>query len=436
MSATQTTLPATVSTARAGHTNSLFGVASRAVSGFSRSGMLLVIAAKYGPNLFGKLALAMALMEVFRTFSEFGIDTIAIRRFSHELEPSRDKLLGQVVTSKLAAASVGYLVSLLVLVAMAHDRTTLFLGVIAGLSLFSANLVGAFTTYYQSQLKMASAFPATTVAYFIYIAASLAAIFSHAPLILVVCLLPTCEFLNFILLYRKLPHLPALRFDPLVTLSLFKESLPLGLMSVMTMLCFRLDNMVIFKFLGSAALGLYAAGYRIVEPALMVPHAFSISLFAILSSTPQITSRRGDDLRAVLHTMWPAYLFIMCAAGTLVFAGQPVLRRFGGSYAGVYPVLRILSFVLFFRTINITLTSVLNSRGKYSILAKITATTLMTNALLAFLLIPEFGIVGAAWAAFGTELWHMSGLALFTKLGSAAQQAAIYGLVNPEPEIE
>ena len=347
MSATQTTLPPTVSTARAGHTNSLFGVASRAVSGFSRSGMLLVIAAKYGPNLFGKLALAMALMEVFRTFSEFGIDTIAIRRFSHELEPSRDKLLGQVVTSKLAAASVGYLVSLLVLVAMAHDRTTLFFGVIAGLSLFSANLVGAFTSYYQSQLKMASAFPATALAYCIYIATSLVAIFSHAPLIVVVCLLPACEFLNFILLYRKLPHLPALRFDPLVTLSLFKESLPLGLMSVMTMLCFRLDNMVIFKFLGSASLGLYAAGYRIVEPALMVPHAFSISLFAILSRTPHITARRGD-LRAVLHTMWPAYLFIICAAGTLVFAGQPVLRRFGGSYAGVYPVLRILSFVLFF----------------------------------------------------------------------------------------
>ncbi len=435
MSATQTTLPATVSTARAGHTNSLFGVASRAVSGFSRSGMLLVIAAKYGPNLFGKLALAMALMEVFRTFSEFGIDTIAIRRFSHELEPSRDKLLGQVVTSKLAAAGVGYVISLLVLVAMAHDRTTLFFGVIAGLSLFSANLVGAFTSYYQSQLKMASAFPATALAYCIYIAASLIAIFSHAPLIGVVCLLPACEFLNFVLLYRKLPHLPALRFDPLVTLSLFKESLPLGLMSVMTMLCFRLDNMVIFKFLGSAALGLYAAGYRIVEPALMVPHAFSISLFAILSSTPQITSRRGD-LRAVLHTMWPAYLFILCAAGTLVFTGQPVLNRFGGSYAGVYPVLRILSFVLFFRTINITLTSVLNSRGKYSILAKITATTLMTNALLAFLLIPEFGIVGAAWAAFGTELWHMSGLALFTKIGSATEESPIYGLVNPEPEIE
>ena len=60
----------------------------------------------------------------------------------------------------------------------------------------------------------------------------------------------------------------------------------------------------------------------------------------------------------------------------------------------------------------------------------------MTNALLAFLLIPEFGIIGAAWAAFGTELWHMSGLALFTKIGPATQEAAIYGLVNPEPEIE
>ena len=435
MSATQIAPPPTASKAEAGHANSLFGVASRAVSGFSRSGVLLVIAGKYGPNLFGKLALAIALMEVFRMFSEFGIDSIAIRRFSHESEAQRTRLLGHVVTSKLAAAAIGYVISLLVLVAMANDRTTLTFGAIAGLSLFSANLVGAFSSYYQSQLKMVVAFPATVIAYSIYIAVSLTAIFAHVPLVIVICFLPACEFLNFLLLYRKFSHIPVLHFDLSVTLSLFKESFPLGLMTVMTMLCFRLDNIVIFKFLGSAALGIYAAGYRIVEPALMVPHAFSVSLFAILSSYHLVNPRR-ESLRAVLHTMWPAYLFIMGAASVLIFAGAPLLSRFGGSYSSAYPVLRILSIVLLVRTVNITLASILNSRGQYSVLAKVTATTLLSNAVLALLLIPKFGIEGAAWAAFGTELWNMAALGFVTRTGAAFGRKPVYGLVNIEPEIE
>ena len=436
MSATQVTAPEPVtrSISRAGHTNSLFGVASRAVSGFSRAGMLLVIAAKYGPNLFGKLALAVALMEVFRTFSEFGIDTISIRRFSQENEWQRHRLLGQVVSSKLIAAAVGYLVSMLVLVGMTRDATTLKFGFLAGLSLFTANLVGAFSSYYQSQLKMERAFPATAVAYAIYIASSLVAIWLHAPLAIIVCFLPSCELLNFLLLYRRVADVPSLHFDLSATRSLFLESLPLGLMSVMTMLCFRFDNMVVFHYAGSAALGIYAAGYRVVEPALMVPHAFSVSLFAILTAHHQLLSRR-HTFNAVIRTMWPAYLFIMAAAAVLIFGGGPLLARFGGSYAGVAPVVRILAIVLFFRTTNITFTAVLNSRGQYSILAKITATTMLVNATLAFFLIPWLGIEGAAWAAFGTEVWNMTLQGIVT-LSSRAIRAPSYGLVAPEPEIE
>ena len=113
----------------------------------------------------------------------------------------------------------------------------------------------------------------------------------------------------------------------------------------MVMLYLRLDNILVFKFVGSAALGLYAAGFRIVEPALMVPHAFAMSLFTILSSRGHEKASRGQVLNSVLHTMWPAYLFVLCAAAVLVAGGQTLLRRFGPGYVGAYPVLRILSAV-------------------------------------------------------------------------------------------
>ena len=150
---------------------------------------------------------------------------------------------------------------------MANDRTTLTFGAIAGLSLFSANLVGAFSSYYQSQLKMVVAFPATVIAYSIYIAVSLTAIFPCAS---GSCdLLSSCfEFLNFLLLYRKFSHIPVLHFDLSVTLSLFKESFPLGLMTVMTMLC-SAGQYRHFQVSRERGAGYLFCRLCIVEPALM-----------------------------------------------------------------------------------------------------------------------------------------------------------------------
>ena len=202
MNATLATQVETEKTAKLGLNNSVFGVASRAVSGFSRAGILLFIASKYGPALFGKLALAISVMEIFRVFSEFGIDTIAIRRFAQEKEAQRAGLLSRIVTSKLVAATICYLVALLVTSIIAKDSHSLVLGITASLSLFSANLVGAFSSYFQSQLRMAEAFPPTLFAFVLYVAASVIAIFQHLPL-LVVSILPVCELLNFFLLNAR-----------------------------------------------------------------------------------------------------------------------------------------------------------------------------------------------------------------------------------------
>lgn len=436
MSTTQTLPSQSVTTAKAGIANSFFGVASRAMSGFSRAGILLLIAGKYGPTLFGKLALAISMMEIFRAFSEFGLDTVAIRRFSKETAPERAVLLAQIVTSKMVAAAVCYAASLLIMVILAGDSLTLLLSAIASLSLFSANLVGAFSSYYQSQLKMSEVFPATLIAFGLYLATSLALIFSHVALGVVICLLPACELLNAGLLYRKISGVPRFDFDFSRTASLFKESLPLGIMAAMVLLYVRLDNIFIFKLMGSAALGIYAAGFRIVEPALMVPHAFSISLFTILSSQGHESLTRKGLLGAVLHSMWPAYLFVACAGCVLILGGESILRHFGSSYLAAYPVLRILSVLLLFRTVNITLTSIINSRGQYSALARITASNLVVNIVLAVLLIPAFGIQGAAWAAFGTELWNLIAQATCVMAKTPIDATPVYGLVSVEPECE
>ncbi len=160
------------------------------------------------------------------------------------------------------------------------------------------------------------------------------------------------------------------------------RELPIGLMAAMVMLYFRLDNILIYKFVGSAALGLYAAGFRIVEPALMVPHAFSISLFTILSSRFERRSRRAPHrASASLRAMWPAYLFHSVRCRSAGFAAdrsccvisEPLCWRVSGA-ARFSP-----SCCFSERLTSRLLPCSTRRREVFAAVAKITATTLLVN---------------------------------------------------------
>ena len=417
--------------------NSLFGTAARAVAGFARIGVFLAIASRYGPAQFGRVSLAITVMEIFRSFSECGLDTVALRNLSQLRNRSAcSALLSRIVTLKLVAAALFYALALVVIKLLARDRSEIVLGAIASISLFSSNLVGAYISYHQSQLKMPAVFPCTIFAYGIYTIVAIGAIHSGSPLWLVLALLPMVEALYSRTLMIKADMLSELRCDFSGASSLIKESLPLGIMSATIFLYLRLDNMLIFKFLGSAALGLYAASVRIIEPTLMVPGAFSTTLLSVMSARGAERVGRRQLASIVWQTMWPAYAFTGCVTASLLLGGEHLLLLFGPAYLAAYQSLRILSFCLLVRTVNITVTALINARGDYYLLARITTVNLLINFGLVILLLPRYGLAGAAMGALGTECWNMAAQAWY--LFGTPGNPLSYGsdLVSLEPQCE
>jgi polysaccharide transporter, PST family len=418
--------------------NSVFGVAVRALAGFSRIGVLLLVARYYGPAPFGRVALAMSLVEIFRTFSEFGLDTVALRRFSHaNAESERSQIFSRVLTTKLVLASIFYVSCLVATSLLSHNRLELQFAAIASISLFSANLVGALVAYYQSQLRMHEIFWVTLFVQIAYVLISVSLILARAPLPLVLGILPAAEFAYFLLL-RSREHLTSqLVMDSQGTLGLLRESLPLGIMSGMILLYLRIDNVILYKLAGSSALGLYAACFRMIEPVLMIPGAFSVSLLALLSAKSHDSIGRSEIWGLCTRTLWPAYLFVLCAAAGLILLGKTLLAHFSPDYVVAYPALCILSLCLLVRTLNITMTTVITSRGAYSTLAKLAAVNLAINVGLVVVLVPTLGMPGAAWAAFGTESVNMAmQFMILRSVTRTPSEQPIYEIVNLEPNCE
>ena len=368
--------------------NSIFAVATRAIGGLSRIGVMLFVAGRYGPTLFGKVALAISLVEVFRNFSEFGLDTIALRKYSQSQSRERHLvLLRQVITSKVLAASLFYVISVIVIVCLSRERLEIELVMIAGISLISGNLVGALTSYYQSQFQMRRIFLRTLMVYTLYVSAACIAIYVGAPLLVIVAILPVAELVHVGLLYTAEMNYADFSYDTTATVTLLKESLPLGIMGSMIFLYIRLDNVVVYKLLGRTALGLYATCFRMMEPALMIPAAFSATLLVLVTTHSAELLTRKQVMNVAVRTLWPAYLFTLAAAAMLILGGSTVLRHFNPAYEAAYPALRILACSLIVRTVNITLTTLINSRGAYYALMRITASNLIVNIVLVFAMV-------------------------------------------------
>src|SRR4051812_43262710 len=130
--------------------NSASSVVVRAISGLVRLGILLAIARAYGPESFGKLSLAVAIVEILRMFSDFGIDTISIRKLTQTGPAQRAELLAWILGSKLLLAVCFYGVAAAALFLLAKWSFEVLLGLIAGLSIIFSTLLGAFASYLQS----------------------------------------------------------------------------------------------------------------------------------------------------------------------------------------------------------------------------------------------------------------------------------------------
>jgi polysaccharide transporter, PST family len=384
--------------------NSSSWVGARAVAGLVRIGVLLAIARAYGPVEFGQLSLAISVVEILRAFSEFGVDTISIRKFAQTTPEERHALLGGIVGTKLIMAGLFYFGGAAVLWLIGRDRTELALGAIIGISLFFVGALGAISSFLQSCFSMSKLLHTTLWTSGLSACLAGVAIANKLSLWWVILAFPLADALNLFLVWRKLEVPVRVRFRLNGTFSLLRESFPVGFGAISAMLYFRLDNLFIFRFSGAAALGLYAACYRLLEPALIVPGSFATTSYAFLSSSDYQLAGPAKLSRLVFRTMWPAYVFIASTVVFFLLTGKVLLLRFLHGYQAAYPILLVLILVLTLRTMNASMVAILNSRARYSVLAKITVIDLAINLLLVSVLVPRWGALGAAWAAVVTEI--------------------------------
>ena len=186
---------------------------------------------------------------------------------------------------------------------------------------------------------------------------------------------------------------------------LTRRAWPLVVSAMLGLLIYNSDLIFLRFFRGREEVGLYAAAYTLVSFLLNMGIAYSLSLLPTLTRTAAISS----DHHGLYHTA-TAHVFAVgfpIALGGSLLAAQIIKVVFGTGYGDSVAALRVLMWAIPVSLLRDVPVIALMAWGREDRILRLTALAAVLNIALNLVLIPRYGLMGAAVATVATESVRM-----------------------------
>ncbi len=179
---------------------------------------------------------------------------------------------------------------------------------------------------------------------------------------------------------------------------LAKEALPFGIAGIAVKVYSYVDSLLIEKFHGLDAVGLYAVAYKMTYALQFIPLTFTAALY------PALAKQWADRDHAKLRDTFLGSMRFLAAVGFPLSAGlsalapRIILLVYGVKYVGAIPAFEILPWVLLPIFVDFPIGALLNATHRAHLKTTAMVATMVMNIILNALLVPSLGPLGAAWA--------------------------------------
>jgi len=217
-------------------------------------------------------------------------------------------------------------------------------------------------------------------------------------------------FVGLVLYYRKFYGFPRFKIDLAVWKSLIIKSLPLFFSAAFATLHFRVDILLIKMLVAKEQIGFYRNAVLIPEFLTFIPMAFMIPFFPILSK------KYSQDRKAFLSTYYTGAKYLLFIIFPLVififfYTENIILLIFKEKFISSISAARIIIFSEIFVYSSGIFNNGLIASNRQNYLLLFSGLSCISNILLNLLLVPKYGIEGAAVAtviSYGLFLlWSM-----------------------------
>lgn len=359
-----------------------------------------------GPNDFGLLSYAISFAALFAAVSTLGMDNIIVRELVKE-PGKRDTYLGSVFLMKIAGAVISFiLIFFAVLLTGDNLPTVVLILLIASSTLFQSFNVIDF--YFQS--RVLSKYPVIVQFVTAILVASIKFLLIklNADLWLFAAAV-TAESLfwaiGFIWVYKlkgffegsRLGKITDWKFSKDVSLQLIKDSWPLILSGLTVAVYAKIDQVMIKNMLNDEQLGYYAAAVRLSEAWYFIPMAVTVSLFPAIINAKKTSETIYNNRMQKLYDLL-AWMAIGIAVPVTIFSEFIVRILLGQEYIASAPVLTIHIWAGIAVFLGVASSQFLIAENLTKLSFYRTLIGMIMNVILNLILIPVYGIIGAAVA--------------------------------------
>jgi len=363
--------------------------------------ILSIYLARYlGPEKFGSFNFVLAIIAIFAAPAGLGLKSILVRDIVREPDHV-NVTLGSAAQLLFLSGILAYTTATACIILLRPDASTMLLLIlIMGIGLimkpseicmywFEAQILSKYVLWIQSII-------------FLFCAATqLVLIASNSDIVWIACALAAeasiVSILLLCLLDRRAIKLNKLRFSFARSKELLKESWPLMLAGLAVILYMKIDQIMIGQMTNDKELGLYSAAVRISEVWYFIP------MFIVASIFPSMIKQKLRNHPNYMENIQLLFDILACLAlliciPIIIYADIIIVRLFGVDYAQAGIVLSIHSCASIFVFMGVASSQWLIAENLQILSLQRTLSGAVINIFANMLLIPNFGLIGAAFA--------------------------------------
>ncbi|MCK9801666.1 flippase [Pseudomonas sp. MAFF 302030] len=356
------------------------------------------IARYLGPEQFGLFSYAQSFVFLFTAIATLGLDNVVVRELVRD-QTREDELLGTAFVLKIIGAVLVFPLIWLALQFTSNDAyTKLLVFIIVSATIFQSFNVIDF--YYQSKVLSKYVALANSVVLGASSLIKIILILNNAPLTAFAMMFSFDALvlsIGLIFFYEKRSGQRVLRwsFSKNTAIYLIKESWPLILSSVFVSLYMRIDQIMIKEMLDAEAVGQYAAAVRLSEAWYFIPMAITSSIFPAIINARKVSEELYLQQLQRLYTLM-VWLGISIALPMTFLSEWIVSFLYGDSYQKAADILMIHAWAGIFVFLGVASGKWLIIEGMVMVSFFRVLAGVIISIILNFIMIPSYGVVGAA----------------------------------------
>lgn len=363
------------------------------------------LARSLGVEAFGIYTFTLAFLYNFIPIADFGIERLVLKDISKE--PTKASLyFSQLLIPRVLLAVIAIFIALLAGIILHQSFNQIIYFLVFGLSLIPYNLTYLITAIQNAKEKMK------------YSAIANIAIIGVTSVLGVIFVLLGLSLLWIFLAYflgNLIVALVFLIFSPKFGLNLkikidlefwkevIKKSWVFAVIIILAVFYLRLSVIMVGLLMSAYDVGLYGAVFKFIESSLLIPQALALVLFPVTARLFE-----GDKNKLLsLYRNGILSLLVLVLPFTLVFIFLSRLLIeviYGKEYLLSAPVLSVLGISLIFFFLNSLPGNIIQNSPKLKKFLPFAFLNFLTTLIFCLILIPKYGIIGAAWAVLFGEL--------------------------------